>query len=47
MSKDKQIISIQIPTELYSKLKSSAEADCTNVSAFIRKVLVDYYKENK
>ena len=47
MSKDKQIISIQIPTELYSKLKSSAEADCTNVSAFIRKVLVDYYKENE
>ena len=47
MSKDKQIISIQIPTELYSKLKSSAEAYCTNVSAFIRKVLVDYYKENK
>lgn len=47
MSNDKQIISIQIPTELYIKLKKTSEEEGTNVSSIIRKLILSYYKESK
>lgn len=47
MVTDKQIISLQIPTELYIKLKKTSEDEGTNVSAVIRKILLSHYKESK
>lgn len=42
---DKQIISLQIPSELYTKIKADADAEFITVSAFVRKLLMQYYKE--
>ena len=43
---NKQIISLQIPMELYNVLKCEAEQKYTTVSALIRDLLVQKYKES-
>ena len=43
---NKQIISLQIPVELYNVLKCEAEQKYTTVSALIRDLLVQKYKES-
>lgn len=43
---DKKIISFQMPKDLYDKIKSCADDECINISAYIRKILVQYFKEN-
>ena len=42
---NKQIISLQIPSELYEKIKNDADNEFISMSAFIRKLLMQYYKE--
>ena len=40
---EKQIISIQIPSDLAEKLRVDSETRMMSLSAFIRGVLIEYY----
>lgn len=43
----KTIISLQIPVELYQQIKNDADNEYLTVSAFIRRLLMRHYEENK
>jgi len=42
---NKQIISLQLPEDVCRRIKSDAEKEFISTSAFIRKILMQYYKE--
>lgn len=43
MGTKKQIISIQIPSDLAKKLRVDSESKMMSLSAFIRGILIEYY----
>lgn len=46
MKKETTMISVKLSKELVEKAKQKAEEEETTVSAIIRKLLLDYTKEN-
>ena len=43
---ENRIITVQIPTEMYDKLKEMAKEDCSSVSYIIRKAIIKTIREN-
>lgn len=44
--KDKVIITIQIPIEIYNQLKLKAKEDCSSVSYLVRKYMIKGLRED-
>lgn len=44
---NKNIISVQLPEEIYTNLKEKADKEYMSLSAYVRKLLILNYEENK
>ena len=45
--KDYKTIRIDVPTELYERLKKYAKQDYNNITSTVRNLIVQYVKENE
>ena len=44
---DKKVVAVQIPYEVYQKLKNEAEEDFISVSDVMRRIIIRYYRQLK
>ena len=44
---EKKIVAVQIPYEVYEKLKGEAEEDFISVSDVMRRIIIRYYRQLK
>lgn len=42
---DKKVVAVQIPYEVYEKLKNEAEEDFISVSDVMRRIIIRYYRQ--
>lgn len=43
---DKKIVAVQIPFEVYEKLKEESDEDFISVSDVIRRIIIRHYRSN-